>query len=296
MSRREQELCAQEIAGCGTICAPRSARGRRRRQRWSRPRDSNAPVAYGWRASHGAARRAARARSIRCGSSTATLSSHSVEPRARAGRASTSAAIATSPFAATRMRRIVPRLRKSGSAGQTGFCLIIDRISEAGMQASCRTRRHPGSSGGSGESASRALSACAAGRGKAATRPGPAGRYRSSLFARVPPTIDRHHGPDAKPPPCSRRRRLVGPLQRACRRSRQALHRVGRLRPAAGRRVDIAGSLAHARMLAAIGVLSRGRSGRDRARDGDDPRRNRRAASSRGRATSRTSTSTSSSG
>ena len=39
--------------------------------------------------------------------------------------------------------------------------------------------------------------------------------------------------------------------------------------------VDIAGSLAHARMLAAVGVLSARRSRRHRARPGDDPRRDR---------------------
>ena len=37
---------------------------------------------------------------------------------------------------------------------------------------------------------------------------------------------------------------------------------------------DIAGSLAHARMLAAVGVLSRRRPCRHRGRHGDDPRRN----------------------
>ena len=39
--------------------------------------------------------------------------------------------------------------------------------------------------------------------------------------------------------------------------------------------VDIAGSLAHARMLAAVGVLSARRPRRHRARHGDDPRRDR---------------------
>ena len=144
---------------------------------------------------------------------------------------------------------MVPRLRKSGSAGRPGFCLIIGRIYGSRMQASCRLA--------TGQSADRPNSAhCRhARRARQETspfrprRPAPSVSFCSprsgNLAAMVPP----------KPPPDPAAGgwsgRFSEPVAERVKRFTASVDFDRRLAA-----VDIAGSLAHARMLAAVGVLS----------------------------------------
>ena len=103
----------------------------------------------------------------------------------------------------------------------------------------------------------------------------------------MPATIRRHrrHRERRTPPRRCRRRHLVGPLRRAGGRARASASHASVDFDRRLARADIAGSLAHARMLAAQRHPAPRRPGRDRARPGADRARDRRAASSSGRST-----------
>ena len=74
---------------------------------------------------------------MRCGSTTAVMSSHCAVHSSNCG-SRTSAATAVIAFTASTMRRIVPRLRRSGSSRRDGVLPYNRLHNETGMQASCR--------------------------------------------------------------------------------------------------------------------------------------------------------------
>ena len=180
---------------------------------------------------------------MRCGSTTAVMSSHCAVQRSNCG-ARTSAATAVIAFTASTMRRIVPRLRKSGSAGAIGV-LPYNRLHiETGMQASCR-RPAPG------RCPTRAVAAAIVGNPRRRGKPEP------DATAGFPTSIRavRRFAPSgaARPLTCRERIRLpwptpsrrtmprppaAGPAASAspCRRARQALHGVGGFRSPPRRR------------------------------------------------------------
>ena len=141
----------------------------------------------------------------------------------------TNAAASARALTASRIRSTVPRLRKSGKASGTGFCLIIDRIGfgprkvRAGIAGGSGINpivgiRHPG----------RKRRSCRDFRFADPTQPVPAPR----TAALTPPPLTSW----PTPPPRPRRRRLVRPVRRADVRLGPALQRLGRLRPASRRR------------------------------------------------------------
>src|SRR5262252_2700018 len=184
-----------------------------------------------------------------CGCSTETLSRNSASHSSTRG-ASTRAAMAAAPLAATSTRRITPRLRKSGSAGRSGFCLIIGRITGVGCKLRAGNRasepRRPR------RSAISALSAPAPGEArKTALRALPAAPGRH-FFPRLPLYDDVLSPP--KPPDSAAGTwsgRFSEPVADRVKRYTASVDFDRRLAV-----VDIVGSLAHARMLAAVGVLS----------------------------------------
>ena len=226
------------------------------------------------------------------------------QPLAPAQRSScgsrTSAATAVSAFTASRTRRIVPRLRKSGSARAMVFCLIIDCIAKpacklrAGKLRRMPTPRH--------RRFQRLLSATRCGRGKlepdATPDRGavsPVSRFLGAAAFLTRRATEPFAMADAKPPVTPLPQpdwsgRFGEPVAELVKRYTASVDFDRRLAA-----VDIAGSLAHARMLAATGVLRPTISPRSSAGWGRFAARSS-AASSRGRATSRTSTSTSRSG
>ena len=248
--------------------------------------------APGRRASQGCAAYRIASASRSCGSTLAARSTHSAASRSQRGSRS-HAATSTTAFAPRSTRRIVPMLRKSGSGGGAGFCLIIGRI--ATPHATSVPTAGGGPCGRSPRRRTEALRQVLL----SATRTGAA-----SDHCRVPlpegeiptpdPAPDRPcHHPGTPPPmanfTCNRRaRRLVRTLCRARLRAGEALHGVRRLRPPPRRR-------RHRRLARARADARRSRRAaprrprRDRARAGDDPRRDRArrvrlVARSRGRA------------
>ena len=230
------------------------------------------------------------------------MSSHCAVQRSSCG-SRTSAATAVIAFTASTMRRIVPRLRKSGSSRAMGFCLIIDCIPKPACKH--RAGRHAPDRSPAREASATGIVGNPRRRGKLNRIPGLAlvrGRARTSVAAALPPlspcrrTDPIRHGRPQAAARCLRPRRLVRSLRRArfpalVKRYTASVDFDRRLAD-----VDIAGSLAHARMLAAVGVLaSDDLAAIERGMDDDHAARSR-AASSPGRTTSRTSTSTSRSG
>ena len=225
--------------------------------------------------------------------------SHPLRRRSRSSRGSrASATTAAAPFTASRMRRIVPRLRRSGSTGRTAFCLIIGRI----PAWACKHRARHGRSGGRRGRASarrqrprrcRRLSATRRTAAQANADPRPR-RPRPRPPMSDARTSDATPAPDAgdAPPPAA----LVRPLRRADVGARQALHTRRSTSTAAS---PTPTSPARSRTRACsppsacsprddLAAIERGMA--------TIARRDRSAASSPGRATSRTSTSTSRSG
>ncbi len=199
------------------------------------------------------------------------------EKTADGGDSRANAATSAPTFTTTRMRRITPRFRKSGKAGGLAFCLIIGRMMDAGMQASC-PHAFPGFLPRANPRGSPEMSPWPAGavehrRQPSQRPPGPLSAC-AAAGARTHQRERRDARPEDPRPPSRRLRRLVGPIRRAGRRARQALHRIGHLRPPPGGRRH--------RRLARACADARGRAdpdgagpGRHRARIGDDPRRDR---------------------
>ena len=250
------------------------------------------------------ARARARARRGRASSSDAGAArthGHVVEPLRRpeleAAARATSAAMAAIAFTASRMRRIVPRLRKSGSAGAIGV-LPYNRLHIRTRHASIVPENGGGRRVERGVRC-RLLSATRGRRGKQNVRdvPDPARRSPAVVIslrrARRQRSTAMPSRPKPPPDPAAGgwSGRFGEPVAERVKRYTASVDFDRRLAA-----VDIAGSLAHARMLAAVGVLSARRPRRDRARAWRRSAARSSAANSRGRATSRTSTSTSRSG
>ena len=129
------------------------------------------------------------------------------------------------------MRRIVPRLRRSGNAGTPDGCFIIPCITDATMQASCRCR-HPRTMRGIRAGVPRP-EACRS--PMAVARRHAAARSRRENPVRPDPSPPANHQTPNAATPVPSRRHMVGPLRRADVRADAALQRLGRLRSAARR-------------------------------------------------------------
>ena len=186
------------------------------------------------RASHGCSAQSTASISSSCGSATPTMSVHAAGHVAPARIAQQRARRRRGRSPRRRMRRIVPRLRKSGSAGETPFCLIIDRI----RRRACKHRAgfsHGGSPYIVEAAALFSASRRQAAQARAISRRFPPGRRSGIrcdgivLQVREIPMAQPGKPHDASAQGWSGR--FAEPVDRA----RQALHRVRRLRPAAGR-------------------------------------------------------------
>ena len=189
----------------------------------------------------------------------------------------------------------MPRLRKSGKAGAIAVLPYNRPHDRRGMQASCPSPRPP---------RWRTRWPHVAGNARVLANVEPRTLHGESrpFSTSAPGRSKTHAAMPERSPPCPptltgcRRRRLVGPLRRAGGRARQALHRLGRLRPAArrGRHRGLARARAHAGRARASSpqTTSPPSSAASRRSRAEIARRHVRS----GRSTSRTCISTSSGG
>ena len=159
---------------------------------------------------------------------------------------------------------MVPRLRKSGSARDCDVLPYNRRHRASGTQASARVSWRP-TVRSRGSDASYCRHARRA--GQASTRAGPVVR-RSTVHSR--------HAMADSEPPSQNAAAAAGPAASASRsRTSSSATRHPSISTGGWPQSTSPGSLAHARMLAAVGVLAARRPRGDRARHGDDPRRDR---------------------
>ncbi len=90
---------------------------------------ANEAVRYGWRASQGARPHSSASASSSEGWTAPTVSTIAAGSASQRGSL-TSAVSTAAPLMASRMRSVVPRLRRSGKAGGSPLCLIIDRMAD----------------------------------------------------------------------------------------------------------------------------------------------------------------------
>ena len=194
------------------------------------------------RASATAARAHSSAQLARTGAARRIRSATPTRRRAcRQPRLAASATTSVAPLTASRMRRIEPRLRKSGNAGGSDGCLIIPCIADAickhhaGCRQSLTLRGSPAPCAAAIPTVScRSGGALVADLRRARTTRCP---HAARIMPAPDPSLPARHCANAeRRHRAAARRHLVGPVRRADVRADAALQRVGRLRPAPGAR------------------------------------------------------------